>query len=258
MLRGIKNATSALIAQQQRLDVTANNIANLNTTGYKKKELLFKDLIYQETAGRGRAVSPAVENQKPAVAGTGTAMVAIRPDLSDGFCLETGREFDFAITGQGYFRIILPDGSEAYTRAGDFRKDSEGYLVTAQGYQLQLPQLPPEEHTLKITTDGYITATTAGGDILELGRLELAYFDNPAGLLHLGHNLFAASPASGAARITPPEEGTIIRQGYLENANVELSAEMIAMLTSQRSFSLSARSLQTLDEMMNIANNIRR
>jgi len=258
LLRAISNATSALLAQQQKLDVTAHNIANLNTTGFKKKELLFRDLIYQEIAGRGRAVVPTAENQKPVSSGTGVAMLAIRPDLSDGNYLETGRELDLAISGPGYFRVILPDGSEAYTRAGDFRKDSEGFLVTAQGYQLPLQQLPAEEHSLKITADGYVTAITAGGEIVDLGRLELAYFDNPAGLLNLGQNLFASSPASGPARIAPPQERTVIRQGYLENANVELSAEMTSLLTSQRNFALMSRSLRTFDEMMDIANNMRR
>lgn len=256
MLRGLSNAASALVAQQLKLDVTANNVANLNTTAFKKKDVQFKDLLYQEEARRGNAVLPAAE--KPVTAGTGTAMSAIRTDLSDGVFQVTGRELDFAVVGPGYFRVQLPDGSEAYTRAGEFRKDGDGFLVTPQGYRVQMPQLPAEEHEFRISEDGIITAITPAGEVIPLGQVMLAYFDNPAGLIKLGGNLYAASPASGEPRIEQPGPNTQIKQFALEGANVDLIVEMTNLIVGQRNFSLNARALQTLDEMMQTANNIRR
>ncbi|NLM53118.1 MAG: flagellar hook-basal body protein [Firmicutes bacterium] len=256
MLRGISNAASALKAQQLKLDITANNVANLNSTAFKKKEVQFKDLLYQDIAKRGNAVLPGTE--KPVTAGTGTAMSAIRTDTRDGLLQTTGRELDFAIIGPGYFCVLMPDGTEAYTRAGEFQRDREGYLVTPQGYRVQFPQLPAEEQELRISEDGIITATTPTGEVTILGQVMLAYFNNPAGLVHLGGNLYAASPASGAPQIAQPGPHTRIKQFALESANVDLVSEMTNMILSQRNFSLNARALQTLDEMLQTANNIRR
>lgn len=256
MLRGIKSAASALTAQQLKLDVTAHNVANLNTTAFKKKDVQFKDLLYQDIARRGNAVLPGTE--KPITAGSGTAMSAIRTDTRDGISQTTGRELDFAIIGPGYFRVLLPDGSEAYTRAGEFQKDSEGYLVTPQGHRVLFPQLPAEEHELRVSEEGIVSAVTPAGEVIILGQITLAYFPNPTGLVQLGDNLFAASPASGEPRIAQPGPDTRIKQFALEGSNVDLIGEMTNMIVSQRSFSLNARALQTLDEMLQTANNIRR
>ncbi|MGI6658885.1 MAG: flagellar hook-basal body protein [Dethiobacteraceae bacterium] len=258
MLRGIKNAASALRGQQMKVDVTAHNLANINTTGYKKQELLFQDLLYQQVARRGNAVMAVGAEAKPVVTGVGTAMATVRRDVRAGAYLETNRELDLAIVGDGYFRVTLPDGSEAYTRAGNLQKDSSGNLVTAQGYRLQFPQLPAAAAELQISEDGMLTVVTTAGEKLTLGQIQLAYFDNPAGLVQLGQNLYAAGPNSGAARIAPPGPETRLKQGYLESANVDLAQEMTGMLLSQRAFSLNARVLQTFAEMLDIANNLRR
>ncbi|MDI9463263.1 MAG: flagellar hook-basal body complex protein [Bacillota bacterium] len=258
MIRGIKNAASALQAQQQRMDVISHNIANVNTTAFKKKEVVFGDLLYQSVERRGNAVDFSGAGQKEITSGNGVYTAAVRTRPEQGFFRETGNMFDLAIAGEGYFCLLLPDGRQAYTRDGSFRLDNERRLVSPQGYRLVFPALPAEDFELVIGSKGQITLHTVSGDTIDLRQLELAYFDNPAGLENAGENLLLETAASGPARIGPPAEGTEIRQGWLENSNVELAEEMIALVRSQRNYQLNASALRTLDEMLEIANYISR
>ena len=259
MLRSLSSAASGMRARQQSMDVTANNIANVHTTGFKKKTAVFADLVYQTIERRGNAVAPAGEGQITASAGSGVNVSAVRSDMSSWMYLETGRNLDFAITGDGFFRVQLPDGREAYTRDGNFRLDGEGNVVTAGGFQVLFPRLPQGEQELLVSPTGAATLKAGGQETgAAAGQLELAYFNNPQGLLQIGDNLLLQTEAAGAVRVAPPGENEKISQGYLETSNVELSAEMVRLILDQRAFGLSSRALQATDEMWAIANQLRR
>ena len=257
MLRSLSSAVAGMRARQQSMDVTANNIANVNTTGFKRKRVAFTDLVYQSIERRGNAVAPAGEGRPPVVAGTGVGVSAIRSDMRPGMYLETGRKLDFAVVGEGFFRVQLPDGQEAYTRDGSFQLDGEGQVVTGKGFRVIFPPLPQGERELLVAPTGAVTVKS-GSRETAAGRLELAYFNNPQGLLRIGGNLLLHSEAAGAVRVATPGEGEAVRQGYLETANVELSEEMVRLIADQRAFELSARALRSIDEMWATANQLRR
>jgi flagellar basal-body rod protein FlgG len=258
MLRGLWNAATGMRAQQQKIDVTANNIANVNTTGFKKKSTLFSDLVYQSIERKGNAVAPAGAGENPATVGVGIAVASIRSDFRPGTYLQTEKATDFAIAGEGYFRISLPDGRTAYTRDGGFTKDGEGNLVTQRGFHLQFPTLPAGEYELTVSPDGIVTAVFPDEDTVTLGTLELAYFTNANGLEQIGDNLLQATAASGEPVVGMQTERSQIIQGYLEGSNVDLGEEMVQLLISQRAFELSSRALRTADEMWGMANQLRR
>jgi flagellar basal-body rod protein FlgG len=243
--------------QQQKIDVTANNIANVNTPGYKKKTTIFHDLVYQALERRGNAVAPAEAGGKPSTVGVGAAG-AIRSDLRPGNYLLTEKDLDVAIVGDGYFRVALPNGETAYTREGGFSLDGDRSVVTTRGYRVLMPELPAGEYKLQISPEGLVSAAYPDGETVLLGSLELARFNNPHGLAQLGDNLLAATAASGEAQVGAPGDNTVLMQGYLESSNVDLSEELVQMIVSQRAFELNSRALRTADEMWGIANQIRR
>ncbi len=272
MLRGLWNAASGMRAQQTKIDVVANNIANVNSTGYKKKDVAFGDLVYQSIEKKGNAVMPAL-GEKSALAGVGSRVSEIRSNMRSGMYLQTDSPLDLAIVGDGYFRVLLPDGREAYTRDGNFRRDADGNIVTAQGYQVIFPKLPVDAgHNINIGPDGMITmsadiggstesdeaAVSDGDEMLQVGEILLAYFNNPSGLESLGDNLLIATPAAGEAVISSVRDDTKLIQGHLESSNVDLAEEMVQLMISQRAFELNSRALRTADEMWGMANQIRR
>ncbi|MCW3488722.1 flagellar hook-basal body protein [Dethiobacter alkaliphilus] len=257
-IRGLWNAAGGMRAQQQKIDVTAHNIANVNTTGYKKKTTLFSDLVYQSIERRGNAVEPAAAGEHPKTVGVGSKVAAIRSDLRPGTYLQTDRDLDMAIVGDGYFQITLPGGGMAYTRDGSFSRDSEGNIVNSQGYRVVFPQLPEGQYELNVAPEGAVSAVYEDGTAVPLGMLQLAYFDNPHGLEQLGDNLLQATPASGAALLAFPGEGSRVSQGYLESSNVDLAEELTQMIINQRSFELNSRALRTAEEMWSIANQLYR
>lgn len=256
-MRGLWNAAAGMRAQQQKIDVTANNIANVNTTGFKKKDAVFQDLVYQSLERKGNAVAPA-GGSKPVTAGTGSALAAVRADFRPGTYLHTGAAYDMAIVGDGFFRVVLPDGTTAYTRDGSFHRDGERHLVTAKGMRVAFPDLPEGDYDLNISPEGVVRAVFANGESRQLGTLELARFPNPNGLQQAGDNLLLATAAAGEPSLQPPDERTKVLQGYLEGSNVDLAEEMIRLMVSQRAFELNSRALRTADEMWGIANQIRR
>lgn len=258
MLRSLWNAASGMKAQQEKIDVTANNIANVNTTGFKKKTTVFHDLLYQSLERRGNAVAPAAAGGRPSVVGVGSAVGAVRADMRAGTFLQTGRALDLAVVGEGFFRVQLPDGRIAYTRDGAFSLDAAGNLVTAQGRRVQFPSLPLGQQEIHISPQGQVSAVEPDGDQVVVGMLNLAYFNNPQGMEQLGGNLFLATEASGEAESRAPRNDTKLMQGYLESSNVDLSEELVNLLASQRAFELNSRALRTSDEMWSIANQIRR
>jgi flagellar basal-body rod protein FlgG len=262
MIRALYSASSGMQAQQLNLDVVANNLANVNTAGFKKTRTDFEDLLYQTYRAPGAAGAAGSTIPSGIQVGSGTRPVATQRIFSQGDFQQTENPLDLVIEGDGFFQITRPDGSTAYTRAGAFKKDGTGRVVTSEGYVLQ-PNLvvPADAKGLTIGSDGTVSVFVAGQtQAQQLGQIQLAQFVNPAGLLSIGRNLFTPTSASGNAVVgTAGTQGLgTIAQGFLELSNVKVVDEMVAMITSQRAYEASSRAIQTADEMLAMSNNMRR
>lgn len=271
MINILKSGITGMLGQNIKVENIANNISNINTTGYKSSRVNFSDLLYAEKIPKGTpVVLEPVTGLLPQV-GTGSRIADIYVNQAAGILHDTGRMLDLAVEGEGYFRVELPDGSSAYTRDGALSFNSEGRLVTAQGNSVSMEgfqPLPPGSRleTLNINSLGEVKIEAAVEDAetermdVSLGRLRLYSFENPSGLTSLGNNLFAPNESSGnAVWGYPGEEGLgSVRQGILEGSNVNLVEEMSRLLISQRYFQLNSRSVRYADEMWSLANNIRR
>lgn len=249
-----------MTAQQMNLDVIAHNLANVNTTGFKKSRAEFQDLLYQthrlpgtETAG-GQQIPVGIQ------IGMGTRPIAVQKQFSQGDYVQSQNQLDLAIEGDGFFRV-LKNGEEFYTRTGAFKLDSNGTIVDAEGNPLQ-PEfvVPPEAVEVAVDSGGNVTAVDAAGNQLAATRLTLVRFVNPGGLFATGKNLFRPTDASGdPVEGNPGEEGYgTIAQGFLEMSNVDVVTEMVQMITAQRAYEINSKAIQTADEMLNIANNVKR
>jgi flagellar basal-body rod protein FlgG len=245
MLEGLNTAAAGMAAQQQRLDAVANDLANANTTGYKHQRVGFRDLVYEQT---GRSSAQGVRT------GSGAAAVDAGRAFSQGALQRTDRPLDVAIQGEGFLRIKLPDGREALTRDGGLHVDGAGNLTTATGALVQPAIKVPEgvaEDQIAIGADGSVTA--AGRRI---GRLDVVTVRSTAGLVSAGDNAFVTSAASGPAIAAP--RATVVTQGALESSNTDMSDAMVAMIESQRAYQLVSKAISTADEMMGIANGVKR
>ncbi|MBW1980673.1 MAG: flagellar basal-body rod protein FlgG [Deltaproteobacteria bacterium] len=260
MIRGLWVAASGMAAQQLKMDIIANNLANVNTNGFKKSRADFEDLLYQTLRAPG--ATTASGNQVPTgiQVGMGTKPVAVQKLFSQGDYVETKNELDFAIEGKGFFKI-LRNGEEVYIRSGAFKRDSEGFICTADGERLQ-PEfsIPSEANTVTVDSGGRLVAIGSDGTELASTQLSLYTFANPAGLQAIGGNGFIPTEASG-----DPQEGTpgvdsvgTIAQGYLEMSNVDVVTEMVNMIISQRAYEVSSKAIKAADEMLQMANSIRR
>lgn len=253
----LKSAASGIIAQKYNMDVIANNIANLQTTGFKKTRLLFADGPYENHT----VPVPEGSNPEPDFkAGTGVRVAGVQRIFSPGSLQETGNAWDLAIAGEGFFQVGLPDGRKAYTRDGAFQIDGKGQLATAEGYLVDPPvTIPPGAENVSIDEGGTVRASVNGENV-ELGSIRIATFPNPEGLYAVGHNLFTASEASGEAQVDQPGTGTRgkIVSGVLEDANVDLGEEMTRAIEAQRAYELCIKVFQTADEMLGMANNLSR
>lgn len=238
-------AASALLAQQRSLDVVANNLANLMTPGFKAVRADLTDL------------RPGDRPDEGGLAG-GTWVAGTTRDFRRGTLIWTGNPLDLAIDGPGFFRVRLPDGRWGYTRDGTFRRDADGHLVTAKGFLVDTDvQLAPEDHNVTISPDGSVWAETGNGQRVQRGTLVLYRFPNPEGLEAVGDNLFVETPASGAAQAGTPGAGLgRLVVGAYERSNVDVAQEFARMLFAQRSYSLSVRVFQVLDEMQREANRL--
>jgi flagellar basal-body rod protein FlgG len=261
MFRSLSTAATGMDAQQIRLDVIANNLANVNTAGFKRDQIHFEDLLYQiERMPGGRN---AQGNAQPTglEVGHGTRLADISKSFSQGSLVQTQNPFDLAIEGRGFFRIQLPSGQYVYTRDGTFRNDSEGRVVTSAGDVLDPGlEIPPETTQVTITRDGVVTAFRAdAAEGTEIGRVSLVDFPNPAGLESAGRNYLKQTAASGEPiEATPGTSGVgSISQGYLEQSNVKVVEEMIDMITTQRAYELNSKVIQTADTMLQNATRIR-
>ena len=262
MMRSLWTAGSGMVAQQANIDVIANNLANVNTTGFKKMRTDFQDLIYQTIRQAGATTGP--DNMLPTGVqmGHGTRQVATQHIFTQGSMEATGSALDVAIQGDGFFQITMTDGTIGYSRDGSFKKDGQGRIVTSEGYFLE-PQItiPTTATAVTISAEGVVTATIPGQtDPQTLGQLEIARFVNPAGLDSIGGNLFKETAASGTPTVVNPGSdgaGTLV-QKYIEMSNVQVVEEMVNMIVGQRAYEINAKAVTTSDEMLSTANTMKR
>ncbi|WP_456452701.1 flagellar basal-body rod protein FlgG [Hydrogenimonas sp.] len=262
MIRSLYTAATGMIAQQLQIDTTSNNIANVNTIGYKKQRAEFADLFYQTAEYAGTSTSEVSKSPTGISVGLGARPTAIAKQFSQGNFKETGNNLDLAITGNGFFKIVLPDGTEAYSRNGAFKLDASGTIVNSDGYKLSPEIVIPEDAVaISIGTDGTVSVLQAGQqEATDIGQIQLTNFINPAGLHSLGDNLYINTSASG-----DPIEGVPgvdglgqIRQGFVEMSNVQLVEEMTDLITGQRAYEANSKAITTSDEMLQIVNNLKR
>jgi flagellar basal-body rod protein FlgG len=252
-------AKTGLDAQQMRMSVISNNLANVNTTGFKRDRASFEDMLYQNIRQPGSQVT--ADNQSPTglMLGTGVRLVATEKMHMQGSIMTTQNALDMAITGDGFFQIQQPDGSLAYTRDGSFKINAEGQIVTANGQPLEPAiVIPPNTSNIAIGQDGTVSVElTAGGGTQVLGQVEIARFVNPAGLQSLGQNLLRETAASGAPVVLAPgnEGAGQIMQGALEASNVNVVEEMVNMIETQRAYEINSKAISAVDGMLRFLNN---
>ncbi|MDF1817299.1 MAG: flagellar basal-body rod protein FlgG [Immundisolibacteraceae bacterium] len=252
-------AKTGLDAQQNRISVISNNLANVNTTGFKRSRAVFEDLVYQTVRQPGASSSQDSELPSGLMLGTGVRTVATQKIFQQGNTLQTDNSLDLAVTGRGFLQVQLPDGNTAYTRDGSLMVDSDGNLVTASGYAIEPAiTIPADALSVSIGADGTVTATLPGvASPTTLGDITLADFINPAGLQPLGENLSIESASSGTPTVgTPGEDGLgSLLQGALEASNVNVAEELVNMIETQRAFESNSKAISTVDEMLRFLNN---
>ena len=252
-------AKTGLDAQQTRLSVISNNLANVATTGYKQSRAVFEDLLYQNVRQVGAQTSEDSRLPSGLMLGTGTRVVATEKIHTQGNLENTGKSLDIAIDGRGYFPILLPDGSQAYTRDGSFMVSDQGQLVTASGYTLQPGiTVPTDTQSVTIGSDGIVSVQLPSqASPSQVGNIQIASFINPTGLQSIGENLYIESAASGAPQEGTPGETGLGRlvQGSLEGSNVNIVEEMVSMIETQRAYEMNSKLIATADGMLQYLNN---
>jgi len=262
MMRSLWTAATGMAAQGLNVDVISNNIANVNTTGFKRGRANFQDLMYQQIKAPGSEASAAGTQLPTGIqVGLGVKAASVSSIFSEGSFQQTDNPLDLTIQGRGFFQIQLPSGDTAYSRDGKFSVDATGQLVTQNGDQVQPGiTIPTDAQSIQISPDGTVSAVQAGGIQSILGQIQIADFINPSGLTHLGSNLFQPSNASGEAVIGNPSENGLgsIGQGMLEMSNVNMVEEMVNLIAAQRAYEMNSKAIQAADEMLQTANNVRR
>ena len=260
MLRGLWSAASGMAAQKLTIDVIANNLANVNTASFKKSRSDFQDLMYQTISQAGSLTSDGSQIPTGIHIGMGTMPIGVQKMFMQGDFKETHNELDLSIEGKGFFKV-LSNEEELYTRAGNFKLDSDGNICTSNGDKLQ-PEMAIPTNTVSISVDktGTVTVFDPAGTGTSLGVIELYTFSNPAGLFSIGRNLYRPTDASGEAISgTPGSDGVgTIAQGFIEMSNVDVVEEMVSMIMAQRAYEINSKAIQTADNMLQIANNIKR
>ena len=254
MIRSLWIAKTGLEAQQTQMDTIANNLANVNTTGFKRSRTQFEDLLYQNLRQPGAATSQQTNMPSGLQVGTGSRAVATERIHTQGNVQQTGAKLDVAINGEGFVQVLLPNGTVAYTRDGSFQANSQGQLVTASGYAVQPPiNIPPDAESVDIASDGTVSVKQQGSTAaVQIGNMQLATFVNPSGLQSKGANLYVDTVASGEARINlPGTNGTgTLSQGYLETSNVNVVEELVNMIQTQRAFEINSKAITASDQML--------
>jgi flagellar basal-body rod protein FlgG len=254
MIRSLWIAKTGMDAQQTQLDITSNNLANVSTNGFKRARAVFEDLLYQTLRQPGASSSAQTQIPSGLQIGTGVRPISTERIFTQGNLTNTGNSLDVAIQGAGFFQIQLPDGTTAYTRDGAFQKDSQGQIVTSNGYTLSPAiTIPANAISVTIGTDGVVTVLQTGSPSpVQVGQIQLASFVNPGGLQSMGQNLFLETASSGTA--TPNTPGTngvgLLNQGYTETSNVNVVEELVNMIQTQRAYEINSRAIQTSDQML--------
>lgn len=262
--RALRTAASGMYAQQINIEVISNNIANISTTGFKKNKAEFQDLMYQEVNINPLSTStPGIyENSTNKIqVGNGVKPASTQKIFKQGDITPTNNQFDIAIQGEGFFQLRKSDGTYAYTRDGSFKVNAEGKMVTASGYILEPDfTLNSDVVGISIGKDGNVEVLNSDQSTISLGSIELARFMNNGGLIALGDNLYAETPSSGQPILgTPGSQGFgELHQGFLESSNVDIVEEMISMIASQRAYEINSKTVKTVEEMMTMANNLKR
>jgi flagellar basal-body rod protein FlgG len=257
LLRALENGASGLNAQQLKVDILANNLANINSTGFKKSRPDFAELVSQEVINSGIPV--AVDRNGDSL-GSGVRIADVARNYEQGDLVETGIPLDLAIQGEGFFKVLLPGGEERYTRDGSFTLDPEGNITTSAGYKLDGIQLTPGSSNINIALDGTVKVTDYDQVVSVVGQIRLYRFTNMPGLEAAGENLFAFSGTADEVFAGIPGTGGFgaVRQGYLEKSNVEPVVEMTSLIEAQRAYGFSIRIVRTADEMWSMANSLRK
>jgi len=257
MIDALYIGATGMHAQQQNVDVIANNLANVNTSAFKKNRVLFQDAYY-----RAQQLSPTGEMNQAVLLGMGTLIASNNKSFLQGDVKATESPLDLAIRGNGFFEVLLPDGTSAYTRHGALKVNENGVLATVSGYELkQQIEIPADSLEVVIDQSGKVSSRSPKDNALvEVGQVELTSFSNNEGLKPLGDNLFVVSDTAGQLTVNKPGEDGLgtLAQGYLEGSNVKLSEEMVNLVLAQRAYELSAKVIQASDEMLSISNNLRR
>lgn len=252
-------AKTGLDAQQTRMTVISNNLANVNTTGFKRGRASFEDLMYQTVRQPGGQTSQQTQSPTGLMVGTGVRVVATDKTFTQGNFLQTNNPFDLSINGRGFFQVQMPDGTIQYTRDGSFEIDSQGQLVTSSGYPVSPGiSIPQNAQTVTIGTDGTVSVQISGEAApQQVGSLTIADFINPAGLQASGENLFAETAASGAPQTGAPGQSGLGRllQGSLESSNVNVVEELVNMIETQRAYEMNSKAISTTDQMLAYVSN---
>lgn len=254
MMRSLWIAKTGLDAQQVQLDVVSNNLANVATTGFKRSRAVFEDLLYQKVRQSGGQTSDQTRLPSGLQLGTGVRIVATERVHSQGNPTKTENPKDLSINGSGFFHVLMPDGTSAYTRDGSFQSDASGQLVTASGYPLQPPiTLPPNTTSMTVGRDGTVSVTQNGStNTVQVGQIQIATFLNPTGLQSNGENLYVETDSSGQASQTAPglNGAGVLSQGYVESSNVNVVEELVNMIQTQRAYEINSKVVQTSDQML--------
>ncbi len=262
MQRSMFIAATGMEAQRLNIDVISNNLANVNTTGFKRSRADFQELMYQGLKEAGASSAEGTVLPTGIQVGLGVKPAAVQKIFKQGDFVSTENPLDLVVEGKGFFQIITPEGDVAYTRAGAFKLDSEGNVVNSDGYAMEPAiTIPANTLSITITTDGTVSVLQDGNTSpVEVGQIELAQFTNPGGLNSIGKNLFLSNESSGepTTGVANSEGFGSVNQGFLELSNVNVVEEMVNMIVSQRAYELSSKVVQTSDEMLALANNIKR
>jgi flagellar basal-body rod protein FlgG len=262
MLRSLFIAATGMEAQKLNMDVIANNLANVNTVGFKKSRADFQELLYQDLRTPGAESAEGDQVPSGIQVGLGVKPVAVQKLFLQGDFVNTGNSLDLVIEGDGFFQVTMPDGTIAYTRSGSFKLDGDGRIVNSDGYPLEPGiTVPADALKISVSSDGKVSAVQPGNSTpTEIGQIELARFINPGGLQSLGKSLFTNTPSSGDPTTgNPSQEGLgTIEQGYVEMSNVNVVEEMVNMIMSQRAYEINSKAVQASDEMLQTVNNLKR
>ncbi len=262
MMQSLYTSSTGMMGMQTQIDTTANNIANVNTIGFKKSRAEFADLMYKVQEYAGTATSDVTKSPTGVEVGLGVRTTAINKIFSEGSLKQTDNNLDMAITGRGFFKLELPDGTEVYSKNGAFKLDENGTIVNSDGYKLIPEIVVPEDSTaINVGTDGIVTVVQPGQtQATQVGQVNLTNFINPAGLHALGDNIFVETDSSGQ-----PVEGVpgidglgVIRQGFVELSNVQLVVELTDLITGQRAYDANSKVITTSDEMLQTTNSLKR